>query len=135
MGKRYKKFRGPSFIPLEKNKPAVTIVPGFSGLKLRFQGNNFKYTVQNVYLSANVSNPILSSFDFYSKIKSISSKFHPFSGYPLTDYTIIDNNTLDIKFPKINLSACNIDFIFANPAGYFKASQSNLFTHVRILSS
>jgi len=135
MGSRYLKLGDGSFIPRGKIVPTVTITPGFTGLKLRFQGNNFGYYVRGLYLSANTNNAMLSCFDFYSHIKSISSKFHAFSGYPIEDYTVIDNNTLSIQFPKINLSAVNIDFIFTNPAGYVKASQSSRFTHIKILSS
>ena len=80
MGDRYLKLGGGSFTPRAKIAPTVTITPGFTGLKLRFQGNQFAYKIQGLYLSANTDNAMLSCFDFYSHIRSISSKFHPFSG-------------------------------------------------------
>lgn len=134
MGDYYIKLGGGSFIPRADTEPSVTITPGFTGLTLRFQGNNYLYKVQGCYLSASTDTELASAFDFYSNIKSISSKFQTFTAIPIEDYEVINNNILEIKFPKISLSACNVDFIFTNPAGYAKASNSSRFTHVRITS-
>jgi hypothetical protein len=134
MGSNYIKLEGNSYIPRADVEPTVTINPGFSGLTIRFQGNNYLYKVQGCFLSASTTSSLASSFDFYSNIKSISSKFHPFTAIPIDEYTVINNNILQINFPIINLSACNVDFIFTNPAGYSKASNSNRFTFVKITS-
>jgi len=131
----YIRLGGTAYTPRQKTFPSLTISPGLTSLKLRFQGNNFFYKVQGCYLSANTDNEMISAFDFYSGIKSISAKFTAFSGIPIDDYQIIGNNILTINFPQITLSGCNVDFIFTNPAGYAKASNSNRFSYVRILTA
>jgi len=134
MGDNYIKLGGNSFIPRADIEPTVTITPGFTGLTIRFQGNNYLYKVQGCFLSASTHTSLASAFNFYSNIKSISSKFQTFTAIPIEEYDVIDNNILQIKFPKVSLSACNVDFIFTNPAGYAKASDSSRFTYVRITS-
>lgn len=123
------------YTPLEKKTPSVTISPGSTGLRITFEGYSLDQSPQGLYLSANTDHAILSTYDFYSKVKSLSAKFPPFKGYPIQDYEIINYNLITINFPKIPLSGCNVDFIFTNDAGYAKASNSKWFSYVTIASS
>ena len=123
------------YYPNPRTEPTLTLEPGQTNVTFMFQGDMFQYVTGNgLYLSANVMNPILSSFNFYSQVKSLSGKFPAFTGYPIQEYEIYSNNVLKFKMPSIPLSGCNIDFIFCNEAGYAKASQSNRFSYVKILS-
>lgn len=120
---------------LEKTFPSLTISPGFTGVQITFEGYSLDQSPQSVYLSANTDHAILSTYNFYSNVKSLSAKFPAFKGYPITDFEVISYNIITINFPKIPLSSCNVDFIFANDAGYAKASQSRWFSYVTISSS
>jgi len=122
------------FYPELAQEPTITITQGSSAATFTFQGDMFSYTAGNgLYLSANVTNPILSSFDFYSNTSSISSKFPAFTGYPIEDYEILNNNVLKFRMPSLYLGTCKIDFIFANEAGYAKASDSSRFSYVQMV--
>lgn len=131
----YIRLGGSAYIPRQETEPTLTLSPGLTSVRLRFQGNNFFYKVQGCYLSANTDNAMISAFDFYSGIRSISAKFAAFSAIPIDNYNVIGNNILTITMPKTTLSGCNVDFIFTNPAGYAKASSSNRFTYIRILTA
>lgn len=110
----------------------ITILQGSSSTIFTFQGDMFDYKTQNgLYLSANVQNSLLSTFDFYSNTKSISAKFPAFKGYPIENYEVLNNNTLKFRMPSIYLGICKIDFIFANNAGYTLASSSKKFSYVQ----
>jgi hypothetical protein len=123
------------YYPNPRTEPTLTIKPGQINVSFTFQGDMFSYITGNgLYLSANVINPILSSFDFYSETKSLSTKFPPFTGYPIQEYEIFNNNVLKFNMPNTSLTGCNVDFIFCNEAGYAKASQSSRFSYVKILS-
>jgi len=122
------------FYPELNKEPTITITQGSSAAIFTFQGDMFSYIVGNgLYLSANVINPILSSFDFYSNTKSISAKFPAFKGYPIENYEILNNNVLKFRMPSLYLGSCKIDFIFANEAGYAKASDSSRFSYVQMI--
>lgn len=122
------------FIPVSIKEPTITITQGSSAAVFTFQGDMFNYITGNgLYLSANVNNSLLSSFNFYSNTKSISAKFPAFKGYPIEDYEILNNNILRFRMPSIYLGPCKIDFIFANDAGYALASQSSRFTYVQVV--
>ena len=124
------------FYPELNQEPTLTIVQGSSAAIFTFQGDMFDYITGNgLYLSANVINPILSSYNFYSNIKSISAKFPAFTGYPITNYEILNNNILRFRMPSVYLGNCKIDFVFANEAGYGLASQSSRFTYVQMIST
>lgn len=115
-----------------KQEPMITILQGSSSTIFTFQGDMFDYKTQNgLYLSANVQNSLLSTFDFYSNTKSISAKFPAFKGYPIENYEVLNNNTLKFRMPSIYLGICKIDFIFANNAGYTLASSSKKFSYVQ----
>jgi hypothetical protein len=122
------------FYPELNQEPTITITQGSSAAIFTFQGDMFSYTAGNgLYLSANVVSPLLSSFDFYSNTSSISSKFPPFTGYPIEEYEIINNNILKFRMPPVYLGTCKIDFIFANEAGYALASRSSRFSYVQMV--
>jgi len=122
------------FYPELNQEPTITITQGSSAAVFTFQGDMFVYTAGNgLYLSANVTSPLLSSFDLYSNTSSISSKFPPFTAYPIEEYEIINNNLLKFRMPSLYLGACKIDFIFANEAGYAKASDSSRFSYVQVV--
>lgn len=124
------------YYPNPETEPTLTLNAGQTNVIFSFQGDMFERVTGNgLYLSANIVNPVLSSFNFYSNIKSISAKFPAFTGYPITEYEIFNNNILKFRMPYIVLSGCNLDFIFCNEAGYAKASQSKFFSYVKILSS
>ena len=122
------------FIAALDREPSITITQGSSAAVFTFQGDMFDYITGNgLYLSANVTNSLLSSFDFYSNTKSISAKFPAFKGYPIEDYEVLNINVLRFRMPSIYLGPCKIDFIFANDAGYALASQSSRFTYVQVV--
>jgi len=124
------------FYPELNQEPTLTITQGSSAAIFTFQGDMFNYKTGNgLYLSANVTNPILSSYNFYSNIKSISAKFPAFKGYPITSYEVLNNNILRFRMPSVYLGNCKIDFVFANDAGYALASQSSRFTYVQMISA
>ena len=56
-----------------------------------------------------------------------------FTGYPIEDYEIINNNILKFRMPPVYLGTCKIDFIFANEAGYALASRSSRFSYVQMV--
>ena len=115
-------------------EPTITITQGSSAAIFTFQGDMFNYKTENgLYLSANVTNSILSSFNFYSNTKSISAKFPAFKGYPINSYQVLNNNIIRFRMPSVYLGTCKIDFVFANDAGYALASQSNRFTYVQMV--
>lgn len=122
------------FHPELDRQPTITITQGSSAAVFTFQGDMFNYTAGNgLYLSANVTSPLLSSFNFYSNTSSISSKFPAFTGYPIENYEVLNNNLLRFRMPSIYLGPCKIDFIFANEAGYSLASDSSRFSYVQVV--
>lgn len=124
------------FYPQLNQEPTITIIQGSSAAIFSFQGDMFNYKTENgLYLSANVTNSILSSFNFYSNTKSISAKFPAFKGYPITSYEVLNNNIIRFRMPSVYFGTCKIDFVFANEAGYALASQSSRFTYVQMLSA
>ena len=122
------------FMAVLNQEPTITITQGSSAAVFTFQGDMFDYKTENgLYLSANVNSPLLSSFNFYSNTKSISAKFPAFTGYPIQNYEVLNNNVLRFRMPSIYLVPCKIDFIFANDAGYALASQSSRFSYVQVV--
>jgi hypothetical protein len=117
------------------SKPSFTIYTGVSGKKITLRGDMFRYkTDVGLFLSSNSFDGSQNFYDFYSKIKSISALNPPFSGYPVTNYTVNTNNSITFEIPA-RTKAEKLDIIYANPAGYIKASQMGSFTYIQILTS
>ena len=89
------------------------------------------YTADGLYLSGN--SPLLSTnrYDFYSTIKSVSALYPPFSGLPLK-YNVQEAEYINFKLPS-NLPLGDYDFVFCNPAGYYKASSSTNFSKLKVV--
>lgn len=113
----------------------TTLVSGFSASKT-FLGYNFS-SINSVLLSTtnNInlfnSNYILSSYNFFNEITSVSTNSVPnssisinypeVSGFPITTYSINNDNKLTIIFPTVTATGF-VDVIIINPAGYGKFS-------------
>jgi len=115
--------------------PVFTIYTGVSGRRITLQGDMFKYrTDVGLYLSSSSFDGSQKYYDLYSNVKSISSNNPPFSAYPLSNYDVNNNNILNFEMPA-RTRAEKLDIIYANPAGYIKASQMDGFTFIRVLTS
>lgn len=109
----------------------VTLTSGFSAKRI-FEGYNFS-SVKSVMLSTtnhiNIfeTDYTLSSFNFYNEITafdstskpsaSISANYPEVSGFPISTYSINNNNVLTIEFPAAS-AVGNFNIIVINPAGY-----------------
>ena len=97
---------------------------------IKILGDNFKYIIGNgLYLSG--SNYNTNYVDLYSEFDNLSAFNPPFSGIPITDFEIINNNELNFNLPK-NLPIGKYDVIFCNPAGYYKASSNRKFKLISV---
>jgi len=115
--------------------PVFTIYTGVSGRRITMQGDMFKYrTDAGLYLSSNSFDGTQKYYDLYSTVKSISSNNPPFSAYPLNNYDVSSNNVLSFEMP-VRTRAEKLDIIYANPAGYIRASQMDRFTFIQVLTS
>ena len=109
----------------------TTLSIKFSASKT-FYGYNFT-TLTDIFLSATNNTNIfdaaytLSSYNFYNVLTSISTNSTPstsilsnypeVSGFPITTYTINNDNTLTITFPTVTATG-TVNIIAINPAGY-----------------
>lgn len=108
-----------------------TLTLDFSAVK-SFTGYNLD-TVTYVMLST-IDNSImfdadytLSAYNFWNTLTSLSTNSTPsttlsanypeVSGFPITTYTINNNNTMTITFPEVTATG-TVDIIAINPAGY-----------------
>jgi len=99
------------------------------------EGDMFNYKTENgLYLSSNKFNGSQGYYDFYSTTKSISSQNPPFSAYPVTNFTVFNNNTLQFELSGFNQPQ-QLDIIYANSAGYRKASTSKRFSYIQIVTA
>lgn len=102
-----------------------------STTKIEMEGYMFRNIVSNgLYLSGSNFNTVFN--DFYSNVKSISANNPPFSGIPVPEYNIINENRLEFFIPSI--PAGIYDIIFCNPAGYTKASKSSKFATLSVIN-
>lgn len=72
--------------------------------------------------------------DLYTNIKSISAKYPKISAFPVNNFNVVDENTVQFTLPT-NLKIGNYDIIYMNAAGYFKASDSKKFTYFSVITS
>lgn len=101
--------------------------------KIVLEGDMFRYgTGDSVYLSGNSFNS--ESVNLYSTVKSISSFYPAFSGIPVENFKVINNNILEFFLPK-NLPLGYYDILFCNPAGYYKASNSKKFAYINVVAT
>lgn len=104
-------------------KYPITVRPNYlSKTVITVYGEWFNYiTGYGVYLSANKPELNTEIVDLYSEDPKLIVKNPPFSGIPVTNYNIIDNNTLEFYLP-VDLISADYDIIICNPAGYTKAT-------------
>ena len=101
--------------------------------RITIQGDYYKYITGNgLYLSSSNVNFNLSSFNFYSNIRLVSSANPPFNGTPVEDFTIASSNELVFDLPA-NLPKGKYDIIFCNPAGYVNAMRNKQFKGINIV--
>ena len=109
----------------------TTLLCGFSAVK-SFEGYSFN-SITSVMVSASNNTNILSgsytlsAYDHYTTLASISTNMSPstslsanypeVSGFPITTYTINNDNVLTITFPELTATG-TLDIIAINPAGY-----------------
>jgi len=109
----------------------TTLLCGFSASKV-FDGYMFT-SVRSIMLSAsndtNIfdANYTLSAYNFWNELTSVSTNMTPstsisanypeVSGFPITTYTINNDNTFTISFPTVTATG-TVDVIAINPAGY-----------------
>jgi hypothetical protein len=94
-------------------------------------GDMFQYyTDRGLYLSGNSPSFSGNNYDFYSKIRSLSANFKPFTGRPI-EYSVINENEIQFKLPD-DIPLGDYDVIFCNPAGYAKASNTRNFDKITI---
>lgn len=89
------------------------------------------FTGDGLYLSGSAEGFNNNHFDFYSKTKSLSSFYPPFSGAPV-EYEALSNNVIRCKLPH-DIPVGDYDLIFCNPAGYVKASSIKTFFKLTVL--
>lgn len=98
-------------------------------------GRGFDYETNNgLYLSSSNFNGSQVYCDFYSSISWLSSDFPPFSGYPVNNFVVLNNNVLYFTLSAFS-SPQKLDIIYAGPSGYMKASTSDpRFTYIQIVT-
>jgi len=109
----------------------TTLLCGFSASKT-FDGYMFTSVTSVMLSSSNNTNIFdasytLSPCTFYSERTSVSTNMTPstsisanypeVSGFPITTYTINNDNTFTISFPTVTATG-TVDVIAINPAGY-----------------
>lgn len=72
--------------------------------------------------------------NLYTGIKSISAKYPKISAFPVNNFDVIGENTIQFNLPN-NLKEGNYDIIYMNAAGYYKASDDERFTFFKVISS
>ena len=92
--------------------------------ELIFYGDMLRYKAgKGLYLSGTNVYNTTEWVNLYSDIKLVSAANLPFSGTPVPEFEIINNNVVKFTLPNFLLSGY-YDVIFCNPAGYFKMSSS-----------
>lgn len=115
-----------------KTYPTFTVKTSVSGKIITLQGNMFNYkTNVGLFLSSNKFDGTEQYYNLYSGVKSVSANNLPFSAYPISDYTVWTNNTLQFTLPAY-YHPQHLDIIFANDAGYTLASSSKRFSYIEI---
>ena len=109
----------------------TTLLCGFSASKT-FDGYMFTSVTSVMLSSSNNTNIFdasytLSAYNFYNELTSVSTNMTPstsisanypeVSGFPITTYTINNDNTFTISFPTVTATG-TVDVIAINPAGY-----------------
>jgi len=113
---------------------SIQIPINSTGRFISLEGDMFDYQTGNgLYLSSNKFDGTQGYYDFYSTVKSVSSQNPPFSAYPVSNYQIFTNNTLHFELSSFSQPQ-KLDIIFANSAGYRKASSGKRFTFIEIVS-
>ena len=112
-----------------------TVLTGVSGRKFSITGTMLKYKTSNgLYLSSNKPSFPTTYYDFYSKIKHLSASNPGFSAIPITEYKIINDNTLNFTLTSFR-TVQKINIIYANPAGYALATDSKFFSYIHVISA
>lgn len=120
---------------MPKITPFFTVLVGTSGRRIVMDGNMFNYRTDNgLFLSSNIPTADTKLYDLYSGTASISAANPPFSAFPVNDFTVNTNNTLNFSLPAF-YETRKIDIIFANEAGYTLASSGKRFTYISIVSA
>jgi len=118
----------------------TTLLCGFSAVK-SFEGYSFNSITSVMVSASNNTNLLsgsytLSAYDHYTTLSSISTNMSPstslsanypeVSGFPITTYTINNDNVFTITFPELTATG-TLDIIAINPAGYgiFSANEAN----------
>lgn len=118
-----------NLIPLDPAQPVV---------KISVMGYNFDWLTAIALSSSSVIFPYTTAFNYFTNLRRVSSICPPFSGYPLSSYSIIDKNRLVISINSQILTGVNIenmiDIIFINRAGYTKLSDKNYLVKYTPLS-
>jgi len=115
--------------------PYVQIKTNSLGKYIILYGRGFDFDTGNgLYLSSSNFNGSQGYYDLYSQIASVSAQNPPFSAYPVTSYTVINNNVLQFSLSAFNTPQ-KLDIIYAGPSGYIKASEGLRFTYIQIVSS
>ncbi len=116
--------------------PSFTVkTVNLSSTVVTIYGDMFQYrTLNGLYLSS--SNVTMSSqeLNLYTGIKSISAKYPKISAFPVNNFDLIDENTIQFIIPN-DLKEGNYDIIYMNAAGYYKASNDERFTFFRVIST
>jgi len=104
-----------------------------NGVRVDLYGDYFKYITGNgLYLSSTNSTFNLSSYNFYSNIRLVSSANPPFNGTPVQEFSIVSDSQVTFYLPE-NLPPGKYDVIYCNPAGYTKASKSKRFKLITVV--
>jgi len=91
---------------------------------IEIYGDMFKKIASNgVYISGSSEFFAMSTFDFYSNTRLVSSTNPPFKGSPLINFKIVNINTLNIRLP--DLPVGYYELIFCNEAGYTTSRKQN----------
>jgi hypothetical protein len=94
-----------------------------------------KYTIGNgLYLSGSNSTFNTQFLDFYSNQKNLSAYYPAFSGTPVDNYKVIDNNSLEFNLPD-TMVVGDYKIIVCNPAGYDIASKNKTPIIVKIVEN
>lgn len=117
-------------------EPAFTIkTENLSSTVVTVFGDMFHYkTLNGLYLSSSNLSMSSQELDLYTDIKSISAKYPKISAFPVNNFEVIGENTIQFVLPT-NLKAGNYDIIYMNAAGYFKASNSKRFTYFSVITT
>jgi hypothetical protein len=118
-----------NLIPVDPSSPVVNI---------SIMGYNFDWLTNIALSSSSVLFPYTTAFNYFTNLRRVSSTCLPFSGYPLSSYSIVDKNRLTISVNTQILTGTGIqnyiDIVFINRAGYTKLSDKNYLIEYNSLS-